>query len=246
MTLKARLKSLDEAPEAVRSLYVEQNGEFVLPIEGMVSKDRLDEFRTNNVELKRQIDELTAKFEGIDPDEYRTLSDKAERERTKKLIDAGKVDEIVNERVGAAKAGFDKERETLSQTNATLNKQLEGLLIDNAVRDAAAKSGVRPTAVDDVLLRSRQVFKVLDGVAVAFDGEKQLYGNTGDPLTVPEYISGKLAESAPHLFEPSQGSGSRQAQGDRGGSRAGVINRGDSKAFLNSVDDIASGKLKVA
>lgn len=246
MSLKARLKSLDEAPEAVRSLYVQQGDEFVLPVEGMVSKDKLDEFRNNNVDLKRQVEELTSKFDGVDPELFRTLNDKAEKERTKKLIDAGKVDEIVAERVNAAKAGFDKQLETVNTTNATLNKQLEGLLIDNAVREAATKSGVRPTAVDDVLLRSRQVFKVMDGKAVAFDGDKQLYGSTGDPLTVSEYIGGKLAEAAPHLFEASQGGNSKQAVANNNGNRAGMVSRDDAKGFLAGLDDIASGKSKVA
>ena len=32
------------------------------------SKFKLDEFRTNNVALKKQVEELTQRFEGIDPD----------------------------------------------------------------------------------------------------------------------------------------------------------------------------------
>lgn len=119
-------------------------------------------------------------------------------------------------------------------------------MIDNAVRDAAAKSGVRAGAVDDVLLRARQVFKVQDGKAVAFDGDKQLFGSTGDPLTVAEYINGKLVEAAPHLFEPSQGGGAKKADGNSSGGSAGKISRTDPKAFLDNLSDIASGKKQVA
>ena len=86
----------------------------------------------------------------------------------------------------------------------------------------------------------------MDGKAVAFDGDKQLFGSTGDPLTVPEYISGKLTEAAPHLFEQSQGGGARKAEGSSNPGAAGKISRSDPKAFLENLSDIASGKKQVA
>jgi len=246
MTLKATYAKQEEIPEAHREFYAEKDGKFSLAVEGLVGKDKLDEFRNNNVALKKQLEELTEKFGEIDLDLYNELREKAEKERTKKLIAADKVDELVAERVNAAKAGFDKQYKGLEDEKRKLSIQLEGLLIDNAVRDAASKSGVRAGAVDDVLLRARQVFKVVDGKAVAFDGDKQLFGSTGDPLTVPEYITSKLTEAAPHLFEQSQGSGARKAEGNNNPGAAGKINRNDSKAFLDNLSDIANGKKQVA
>jgi hypothetical protein len=246
MTLKATYTKIEEIPEAARDLYTEKDGKFSLAVEGLIGKEKLQEFRDSNIALKKQIEELTEKFGDIDPEQYREMKEKAEKQRTKQLIAADKVDELVAERVNAAKAGFEKQSKVLEDDKRKLNIQLEGLLIDNAVRDAATKSGVRSGAVDDVLLRARQVFKVVDGKAVAFDGDKQLFGSTGDPLTVPEYISGKLVEAAPHLFEPSQGSGARKAEGSSSGGTAGKISRTDSKAFLDNLSDIASGKKQVA
>jgi hypothetical protein len=246
MTLKATYTKQEEIPEAQREFYVEKDGKFSLAVEGLVGKEKLDEFRNNNLELKKQIEELNTKFGDIDPDLYREMSEKAEKERTKKLIAADKVDEVVADAVKAARAGFDKQYKGLEDEKRKLSIQLESLLIDNAVRDGAAKSGVRASAVEDVLLRARQVFKVVDGKAVAFDGDKQLFGPTGDPLTVPEYITGKLTEAAPHLFEQSQGSGARKAENSNSGGGAGKINRNDQKAFLDNLADIASGKKQVA
>jgi hypothetical protein len=246
MSLKATYAKQDEIPEAHRDLYIEKDGKFSLAVEGMVAKDRLDEFRESNLSLKKQVEDLTAKFSDIDPELYREMSEKAEKERTKKLIAADKVDELVAERVNAAKAGFEKEKKTIEDDKRKLGIQLEGLLIDNTVRDAAAKSGVRAGAVDDVLLRARQVFKIVDGKAVAFDGDKQLFGPTGDPLTVPEYITGKLAESAPHLFEQSQGGGAKKAENNNSGGSGGRISRDDQKGFLDNLDAIATGKKQVA
>jgi hypothetical protein len=243
--LKTRIKSLEEVPEAVREFYTEQDGEFFLPVEGMVPKDKLDEFRTNNVDLKKQLEAIQEKFDGVDPDVFRELSAKAQKERDKKLIDSGKVEEMVNERLNAAKLGFEKERKGLDEANRKLTVQLEGLLIDNAVRDASAKSGVRSSAVDDVLLRARQVFKIIDGRAVAYEGDKQIFGATGNPITVAEFITEKLVPSAPHLFEVSKGSDSRKAEGNNSGG-SGTIARDDQKSFLANVSDIASGKKQVA
>jgi hypothetical protein len=245
MPLKTRIKSLEEVPEAVREFYTEQDGEFFLPVEGMVPKDKLDEFRTNNVELKKQLEALEEKFDGVDPEVFRELSTKAQKERDKKLIDSGKVEEMVNERVNAVKSGFEKERKGLDESNRKLTIQLEGLLIDNAVRDASAKSGVRSGAVDDVLLRARQVFKIIDGRAVAYDGDKQIFGATGNPITVAEFITEKLAPTATHLFEPSKGSDSKKAEGSSSGG-SGAIDRADGKAFLANLGDIAAGKKQVA
>lgn len=243
MKLKFRVKSLSEVPEAFHSLYAEKGGEFVLEVDGAVSKDKLDEFRDSNIALKKQMDEIQAKFGDIDPDRYRELSEKAQKERDKKLIDAGKVDELVAERVDAMKADFDKQVQALSGEKEKLTSQLEGLVIDNAIRDAAAKSGVRSTAVDDVLLRGRMLFRLQDGKAVPMDGDKPIYGKTGDPMDISEWV-GTLAEKAPHLFEPSQGGGAKgTAPGQPGGGR---IARDDSAGYLANLDDIASGKVKVS
>lgn len=212
----------------------------------MVPKEKLDEFRNSNIDLKKKNEELTSRFDGVDPDVFRELSAKAQKERDKKLIDSGKVEEMVNERLNAAKAGFDKERKGFDESNKKLTVQLEGLLIDNAVRDASARCGVRPGAVDDVLLRARQVFKIIEGNAVAYDGEKQIFGATGSPITVAEYIADKLAPAAPHLFESSQGGGSKKAEGNAAGGANGVVARTDPKAFLANLDDIAGGKKQVA
>jgi hypothetical protein len=54
--------------------YLEKDGEFVLDVEGVVEKARLeevrakvDEFRSNNLALKKQLEEANERFEGIDP-----------------------------------------------------------------------------------------------------------------------------------------------------------------------------------
>lgn len=215
MTLKFTVDSLDSVPEAVRSLYTESNGKFTLQVDGAVPKARLDEFRNNNLTLKQQLDEMSARFEGVDPDAFKELSAQAQKLKEKKLIEAGKVDELIEARVQAMKADHDKTLKTLAGERDAAKTQLESLVIDGALRDAAMKSGVRPTAIDDVLLRGRQTFRLDGGKAVAFDGDKPLYGKDSEPLGVSDWVAG-LAERAPHLFEANTGGGAPKG-GNQGG-----------------------------
>ena len=71
-------------------LQVERDGAFVLDAEGVGDKARVDEFRTNNVALKRQLDSLIARYEGIEPDAVKPLlAANANPEEQKLLKDGG-------------------------------------------------------------------------------------------------------------------------------------------------------------
>ncbi len=206
MALKASIDSLDAVAEPLREFYAEKDGKFVLQAEGLTPTARVNEFRDNNLALKRQIDELTSRYDGVDPDKFRELSEREQKQRDRKLIDAGKVDELVAERVAAMKADADKQIGTRDASLAALTKQLESVLVDNAIRDHAAKASVRPTAIEDALLRAKQVFRLQDGKAVPMEGDKPIYGKDGEPMTMGEWFGG-LSERAPHLFETSAGTG---------------------------------------
>ncbi len=243
MTLKAVVDTLDGVPEAARGFYTEKDGKHVLTVEGMVPKDRLDEFRDNNLALKRERDDILARYKDIDPDAARSALDLARKQQEKKLLDAGKVDELVAERVGSMKSEFQKQIDALAKERDGAKKHLESLVLDGGLRDAAAKAGVRPTAIDDVLLRGRAVFQMVDGKAVPMDGDKPVYGKSGDPMDISEWVGG-LADRAPHLFEPSSGGGSRQGSGAPSVG-AGRVSRDDTSAFLANIEAIAKGKTKV-
>ncbi|MGD0614233.1 MAG: hypothetical protein ABSA69_02190 [Verrucomicrobiota bacterium] len=44
-------------------------------MDGAADKSKLDEFRSTNVALLKERDDLKKRFEGIDPDEFRRLAD---------------------------------------------------------------------------------------------------------------------------------------------------------------------------
>ena len=66
MALKYKVKSLEELPAEHANLYVEREGAFVLDAEGVVEKAKADEMRASNIALKKQLEEHTARFEGIE------------------------------------------------------------------------------------------------------------------------------------------------------------------------------------
>ncbi len=243
MPLKPIVDTLDEIAEPMREHYTERDGKFHLAVEGLVPKERVAEFRDTNIALKREMDELRTRFDGIDPDEYRKLNERAQKERDKKLIDAGKLDELVDQRVSGMKAEHEKVLRSLTEEKAKLGAQLEGLVIDGAIRDAATKAGARPEAIEDFLYRGRRIFRLQEGKAVPLDEDRVVYGKSGGPMEISEWVS-TLAEKAPHLFQPTTGGGGRT---ERTATRTpGTISREDGSAFIQNLDKIAKGELKVA
>ena len=75
MPLKYKYPTKQEIPAEQLALYVEREGAFYLDAEGVVDKAKADEMRTNNIELRKQIETFDARFDGIDPDEFRRLAE---------------------------------------------------------------------------------------------------------------------------------------------------------------------------
>lgn len=130
------------------------------------------------------------------------------------------------------KATFDGQLSERDQKLAIANRQLEVLLIDNVVKTAAIKNGVVPSAVEDVVLRAKTVYTVVDGVPTPKGSDGQvIYGKDGKtPMPVEEWLV-SLRASAGHLFQGSTGSGAG------GGSNSGA------KDFskMSPVDKINAG-----
>lgn len=220
MPLQAVLKSLEGLHDELKKHYVQKGEEYHLDLEGgLVPKAKLEEFRDNNHTLENKLKDLEKKFEGLDPEKYRELVKIEEQLRAKKLVDAGKIDELVAERVKELKAEHEKKEKELTGKNETLTRSLEVEKIDNGIMAAATKAGVRDTAIPDVLNRLRSVFKLVDGKVqpVGPDG-KTIWGKDGvTPQTMEEAIAG-LSTTAAHLFTPSNGTGA----GGSGGVKNGV------------------------
>ena len=230
MALKFKYAAKEQVPAEHAAFYVERDGAFVLDAEGAVDKSKVDEFRGNNVALKKQLDELAKRYEGIDPDAVKTLLAEKARLEDEKLVKDGEVEKLVEKRTKAILADMEKRLQTAEQASSSLSGQLLEKEIDRNIVESATKLGLRASAIPDIKARARGVFKISGGAvaAVDADGKSPVYGKDGvTPLTFDEWVSRQVVE-APHLFESSAGGGAvgNGSGGVGGGSAKNPFRRG--------------------
>ena len=254
MPLKFKFKSKDEIPAEHLSFYVERDGAFLLDVEGATDKARVDEFRNHNLALKRQLDELTHKYEGIDPDNVKSLLEEKRRLEEAKHLKEGEVDKLVESRTRTLKSDLEKQISNLASEHDALNARLVEIEINQGVTVAGSKHGLRPSAIPDALARGRRVFQLVNGVPTAFktDGKTVRYGRDGvTPLTLDEWADGLVSE-APHLFESNAGGGAvGHSSGGAGSVRKNPFKRGPEwnlteQMRLQKIDPNLAARLKAA
>lgn len=221
MPLKYKFKTKDEVPADLAALYVEREGAWVLDAEGVVEKTKLDEFRNSNVALIKERDELKQRFDGINPDEVRQLAEEKRKLEEAQQIKAGEVEKVLEARIKAAKAEWDKQFAAVTSERDTLNTRLAAIQIDQAVVTVASARGLRASAIPDITSRARSNFRLVNGVPQAFeaDGQTARVGKDGvTPLTLAEWVD-TLVSEAPHLFESNSGGGAAGNASGGGGQR---------------------------
>ena len=133
-TIKNTYDNVEDIPQGMESVYThnEDSGKYTFnaEVEGMVSKTRLDEFRDNNVNLRKEVEgydtrmeesamaldkmrsdmkSMEEKFSGVDMDEWASLQAERKAMAEKELIEAGDVDKLINSRVDEVIAAKQKE-----------------------------------------------------------------------------------------------------------------------------------------
>lgn len=230
MPIDAVVESLDKVPEALRGEYEPREGKFHLRLagepSGFVPKARLDEFRTNNLELTRKAEQLAAqaeKFKDIDPDKARAALEKLQQIEDKKLIDSGKIDELVaarTERLVGEKDGRITELSTSLEAKTKeadeFKAELTRVLVGSHIDACALAHKVTPAGLKIVRLLAEHgddqgVRWTLNDqrqlVAMKADGTPAWSGsNANKPLERDEWIEG-IIKAYPHIVPPSSGGG---------------------------------------
>ena len=241
--------------EEMQKLYVASGDDYLLDVEGKGSKLRLDEFRGNNIRLAKEKEELEAKLaslEGVDVEEYKRLKQEQEDLKDKKLLDEGKVDELIEQRTERMRAAHDAQvaklneaLETARSSEAKAKEKLSEVLIDARVSEAITALGnVQQGAMADIQSRARNTWKLdEEGNPVAFDAAgNPRFGKDGKaPLTFGEWGE-ELLESAPFLFQGSTGAGGKGSDKNTERKTGGTIDARDGDAFLSNLEKIASGE----
>jgi hypothetical protein len=235
MALKAVIKQLTDVDEPLRPLYKEVDGQFALQVEGGTAEDQarlqaaLNKERTSREALANDLEKLKEQIDGLDPEKARAALKKLREIEEKKLVDEGKVDELVANRTKALQDDFAAKEKRYQEEIAArdgkigmLGGSLKKLTLDGAIRQVGEKAGVKPEAIADVVARFTSI-GVKDGIrwdhreidgqltTIAFRAnngkDEVVYGkDPSKPMGFDEGIE-LLREEAPHLFAPSSGSG---------------------------------------
>jgi len=270
MALKTTVQNLEDVEASFRGLYTKVGDVYVLDTDDGEYKTRLSEFRNNNIELARINDELGKKagsvdqlmeqlkaYEGLDPETAREAVTQFEAMREKKLIDAGKLDEVVEERINkrlqllnkdhsAKVAALENALNETKTTADTFKNKLSEVVIDSSLQSAVTTvAPVRKGAMMDILSRGRQVFKLDEsGAPVPRDSNGDImFGKDGkNPMSMEEW-SQSLLQDASYLFEPNSGGGA--GGNDDSSHSSGAVSAVDQGAINANIEAIAKGDVRV-
>lgn len=247
MALKSRYKNADDIPAGLEQFYTETDDGYELQVDGLVPKATVDEFRNNNIKLQKELGKMEKTLGGVDLDEYKALKAEKQKLADQELIEAGKLDELLTQRTERLRTDYEAKFEAMQrEAQEAIGKaseyenQFNTMIVENQLKDAALRNGVRPEAIEDVLYRGKRVWKRTESNGIAaYDGDTPAYGKKGSsPLSVDEWFEG-LQEQAPHLFKSSSGSGAAGGAGSQGRR----ISRFDQDALNSNLEAIAEGRV---
>lgn len=223
MALKGVLATLDGLDDATKALYKKRDdGKFVLDVEGLVDKEKLEEFRHNNVQLQERIEKLVQQvetFKGIDPAKAKEALDQLQKIQEKKLIDEGNIEALFVQRTDKMKTEFaeqlaakDKIIGDLKGDVETIGQEKNQYILFSELQraidhpDLGFQSGVadllKPQVFKEFQWRDEKVVRVKpDGTLV--------YGKNGDAVGLGEFLQ-EVAKERPYLVKQSSGGGARQ------------------------------------
>lgn len=225
MTLKLIIAKLEDVEEQFRNLYkMAADGKYHLDTEeDEESKAKLKEFRDNNIKLMKELETLQNQLKSIgDPAKIEEMKKKIQLIEDKQMIEAGKLDELVAQKVERMKQDYENQitalKDAVDKKQTELEKkttQLSSVLIDSEITRAVTAAGVpRKGALDDLIARGRRVWHLdEDGKPIPKDGDKILYGKDGKAAMTFDEWAAVQKEVAPYLFEATSGS---NAHGDKG------------------------------
>ncbi len=215
MRMKAIYDTESAVPEAFKAEY-KPNGEgkWVLQVDGdLVPGSELQSFRTKNIELMRERDQVLKPrikiYEDIgSPDDFKHLKEISDQLDEGKLIRSGKLEEAVEKRLEKLKLEHEKELKKVAETNDNLTARLSVMTIDQEADREALKRGARPEALRDIRARVRERVKMQpDGKIVGYKDNGEVdYGKTSNGLTVAEVIEDlSTADDAKHFWLENKG-----------------------------------------
>ena len=214
--LKYKYATKEEIPaDLPAGLYAEVEGAWIAQLEGATDVSRLAEFRDQNIALQKTVNQYKP-LEGKDIAEVLKAVETVQNLDDKKLVDAGKVEELVASRLEALTKQHKLTVDELTGKLGTTETRLAKVSIEGALLAAGTEYGVKKTATQDLLLRGGMVFQLdAEGNPVAQDAKgNPMYADDGiTPMTPKLFVEQKLTKEAAHLFDENHGSGAAGVAG---------------------------------
>ena len=211
LKFKLTAENYEKLNDVEKTFYKAGDDGYQLQVEGATDKDKLDEFRSRNVELLK----IQEKYKDIDLDEVAELQEQKRKLLDKKFIDEKDFDGLVNSRTNVITQDFQSKLDALTaQLNDSQNNHLSLVSkheIDGAINTALVKHKISPDAHGAVMAQVQSKFSIDNGVAVAKDGDKILSGKAGN-LTIDEFV-----ETMPEIFKIQSNGGRANGGGGDGG-----------------------------
>lgn len=225
MAFKMILDSLEGLPEEVAKEYVEQDGKYVIQVEGMKTQEDVNRVQNALTAERNAHAELKNKVKTTFGDEkFEVIREKLDKLPELEAIAEGKLDEtkittIVESRLKAKTAPLERQLETFKNENTALKSQVQayetkekGRTIADQIRAEAQKAKMLEGAIEDAVFLGSSVMELQDdGVAVVKAATPFTEG-----LSAKDFVA-QLQEKKPHWWGPSAGGG---AGGNRGGPSA--------------------------
>jgi hypothetical protein len=258
MPLKATYAKLDEIPEALRSLYAEKDGKYVLDIEAAevetLAAGRIAGLKKNAETLlaeKRAAADELAKFKaaGLTADDIAKLKEEREKAEQQKALDEGRYNDLLRQQT-------DKQAQELARRDERerfLTGQLEAKYLEaDAIAAISAAQGVPEILLPHVRARLKMVEEG-DGEAKRFvvrvvddKGNPRLKDSVGNFMSVLELVEEFKANATFGVaFKATNAGGSGGGVHTAGGGGAKTVRAGDTEAIAAHLEAIAKGEITV-
>lgn len=220
MSLQLIVETLDGLAEPIAALYTKgDDGKFKLGVDGVPDVTNLKKALQAERDARSAAERTAKDFEGLDASEVRNMLKQMEGNEEAQLLKAGKIDDVIARRTQKlVQENERKLKEALDKATAEATRAQRWItrVLDNAVREAAAKAGLHPQAIDDALLHARAMFSLDDNgnaVQLGEDGKPVLGKDGKTPFTPSEWLE-SMRETKPHWFPATaSGSGTRGSSG---------------------------------
>lgn len=177
------------------------------------SMTKLEAKRAELLEENKKMKSSMQAWDGLDPEQVRSLMKKIEGDEELKLLTEGKHEEVVKRRTEKVQAEYESKLRAMKEQEEKLLKRVEAseskvstLLIDNSIAGEFTSAGGLKEAVEDIKLRAKLTWRIEDGEAIPRDAKGQILQGKDGIMTQREWIE-SLRQTAPHLFPKGQGAG---------------------------------------